>query len=46
MMKKLSALCAMALILTMTLSPTAYAAVPLPSSACYPTSVIRSEDGA
>ena len=46
MMKKLSALCAMALILTMTLSPTAYAAVPPPSPACYPTSVIRSEDGA
>lgn len=46
MMKKLSTLCAMALILTMTLSPTAYAAVPPPSPACYPTSVIRSEDGA
>ena len=27
MMKKLSALCAMALILTMTLSPTAYAEI-------------------
>lgn len=43
-MKKLSALCAFALILT--LVPAAYAADRAPSPACYPTSVTRSEDGA
>ena len=42
-MKKVSALCALALMLT--LLPAAYAVEQAPSPACYPTSVTRSEDG-
>lgn len=42
-MKKHSILCAMALILIMALAPAAYAAAP--SSACYPVSTTRNEDG-
>ena len=40
-LKQISALCAMALALVLTMAPAAHAA----SSACYPTSVTRSEDG-
>jgi len=42
-MKRVSILCALALILTM--APAAYAADLPPGAACYPTSVDRSEDG-
>ena len=42
-MKKHSILCAMALILIMALAPAANAAAP--SSACYPVSTTRNEDG-
>ena len=44
-MKKVSALCAAALALTLIMAPAAYAADTAPSPACYPTSVTRSEDG-
>lgn len=44
-MKKVSALCAAALALTLIMAPAAYAADAAPSPACYPTSVTRSEDG-
>lgn len=44
-MKKVSALCAAALALTLIMAPAAYAADGSPSPACYPTSVTRSEDG-
>lgn len=44
-MKKVTAICAMALILTMALTPAAFAAELTPSPACYPVSTTRSEDG-
>ena len=45
-MKRLTAVCAMALVLTMALTPAAYAAEWAdPAQVCYPTSVTRSEDG-
>lgn len=44
-MKKVSALCAAALALTLIMAPAASAADAAPSPACYPTSVTRSEDG-
>ena len=44
-MKKLPALFAMALVLTMVMPPAARAAEAPVSSVCYPTSITRSEDG-
>ena len=45
-MKKLTAVCALALALTMALAPAAYAAEWAgPNQVCYPTSVTQSEDG-
>ena len=44
-MKKISTLCAMVLVLILTMAPAVYAADLSPGSACYPTSVSRSEDG-
>ena len=45
-MKRVSTLCAMALALILTMAPAVHAADLAASSACYPTSVTRSEDGA
>ncbi len=46
-MKRLPAICLLALVLTMALAPSAYASEwAEPAQACYPTSVTRSEDGA
>jgi len=46
-MKKLTAVCALALALTMALAPAAYAAEWAdPAQVCYPSSVTQSEDGA
>ena len=45
-MKKLTAVCALALALTMALAPAAYAAEWAdPAQVCYPSSVTQSEDG-
>ena len=45
-MKKLSAICALALVLTMALAPSASAAEWAdPAQVCYPTSVTQNEDG-
>ncbi len=46
-MKRLPAICLLALVLTMALAPSAHAAEwAEPAQVCYPTSVTRSEDGA
>ena len=46
-MKKLTAVCALVLALTMALAPAAYAAEWAdPAQVCYPSSVTQSEDGA
>ena len=45
-MKKLTAVCALALALTMALSPAAHAAEWAdPAQVCYPSSVTQNEDG-
>ena len=45
-MKRVSILCAMALVLILTMAPAVHAMEAAPSPACYPISVTRSEDGA